>query len=183
MEDIRKWIESNTFSGGYGSGDGSGSGYGYGLSSFDGKTIYTIDDTPTIITSVKLALAKGFILESDLSLVPCYVVKGEGYFAHGKTVQEARESLREKIMENMDTEEAISKFLDIFKTGEKYPGKDFFEWHHYLTGSCLMGRESFVRNHGLSLDSEYTVDEFLSLCENAYGGEIIKKLKEKFENE
>lgn len=40
-----------------------------------------------------------------------------------------------------------------------------------------------MRNHGLSLDSEYTVDEFLSLCENAYGGEIIKKLKEKFENE
>jgi len=47
---------------------------------------------------------------------------------------------------------------------KKYKGSVFFDWHHYLTGSCLMGRESFVKNHGINLDDEFTVDEFIKLC-------------------
>ena len=82
----------------------------------------------------------------------------------------------------MNSEEAIDSFMDKFKKGERYPGTDFFEWHHYLTGSCLMGRESFVRNHDLDVNAMYTVDEFISLCENDYGGEIIKQLKERWED-
>lgn len=187
MEAIREWIESNTFSSGYGSGygsvtgDGYGSGYGDGLKTFNGMAIYKIDSLPTIIRSVALNLAKGFVLFHDLTLSPCYIVKEEGCFAHGKTLNEAREALHDKIMRRMGTEKTIEKFFESFKNGEKYPGADFFKWHHYLTGSCLMGRERFVRDNGLSLDSEYTVEEFISLCENAYGGETIKKLKERYE--
>lgn len=66
--------------------------------SFDGKQVYMIDAVPTIITAVTGALAKGFIIAPDFTLSPCFIVKSEGYFAHGKTVQEAREALREKIM-------------------------------------------------------------------------------------
>ena len=44
-----------------------------------------------------------------------------------------------------------------------------------------MGRESFVKNHGLDLNRHYTVKEFINICENDYGGEIIKKLKEFYE--
>ena len=134
----------------------------------------------TIITHIKDSTAKGFILESDFTLNPCFVVKGNGYFAHGKTLREATEALRAKIFENIDSEEAIEKFIEQFKKGEKYAGTDFFEWHHYLTGSCLMGRESFVRNHGLSLEEKYTVDEFISICENDYGSAVIKQLKERW---
>ena len=139
-----------------------------------------IDRVQTIITHIKLSLAKGFILNSDLTLTPCYVVKGNGYFAHGKTVKEAQEALQAKIFENMDPDEAIEKFLEKFKRNGKYPGRDFFEWHHYLTGSCQMGRESFVRNRGLDLESTYTVDEFISLCENDYGAHVIKRLKDRY---
>ena len=149
---------------------------------FDGKSVYLIDGIPTIITHIKSSCARGFILNEDFTLKPCYLVKGNGYFAHGKTLKEAIESLREKIFENMDSEEAIKKFVEKFKKGKKYKGTEFFEWHHYLTGSCLMGRESFVKNHGLSLDDEFTVDEFIKVCENDYGGEVIKELKEKWNN-
>ncbi len=83
----------------------------------------------------------------------------------------------------MDTDEAIEAFMDKYKKGKKYPGTDFFEWHHYLTGSCLMGRESFVRNKGLDVNALYTVEEFIELCENDYGGEIIKELKERWNEE
>ena len=171
---------------GDGSGDGYGSGYGYGdgdgIKSFDENAVYMIDGVPTIITRVSLSLAKGFILENDFTLKPCYVAKGDGYFAHGETSKDAREALTEKIFENMDTEEAIEKFVGLFKKGVKYPGNDFFQWHHYLTGSCMMGRESFVRNHAIDLNDTFTVDEFIELCENDYGGETLKRLKERYEN-
>ena len=155
MENVREWLKNNgSGSGdgdGYGDGYGSGDGYGDGIMQFDGKEVHSIDGVQTIITHIKDNTAKGFILERDFTLTPCFVVKGNGYFAHGKTLREARDALREKIFENMNPDEAIEAFLDKFKKGEKYAGTEFFEWHHYLTGSCLMGREPFVRNHGLSL--------------------------------
>lgn len=139
-----------------------------------------VDGVATIITQIALSLAKGFILRSDLTLEPCYIVKGNGYFAHGETMEEAQEALREKIFENMDTDEVIEKFTETFKKGVKYSGKDFFEWHHHLTGSCKMGRETFVRDRGLDLTDTYTANEFITICENAYGGNVIKQLKERY---
>ena len=181
---IEEWIKNNPKNYGSGYGSGSGDGYGYGsgdgIGSFDGQDIYMIDDLQTIITFIKDNVAKGYVLESDFSLKPCFVLKGNGYFAHGKTLKEAQDSLHEKIFENMEPEEAINAFLEKFKKGEKYKGSDFFEWHHYLTGSCLMGRESFVRSHGLNVEDSFTVDEFISICENDYGSEIIKQLKERW---
>ena len=168
---------------GYGSGSGSGYGYGSGdggLATINGQDIFLIDNVPTIIVSIHLSLAKGYILNSDLTMTPCYVVKDGVLFAHGPTAQEAQEALRKKRFENMDTDEAIEKFCETFKQGERYPGRDFFEWHHYLTGSCKMGREAFVRRHDIDLDQEYTVDEFIKLTEDDYGGEIIRRLKEMY---
>ena len=43
-----------------------------------------------------------------------------------------------------------------------------------------MGRKVFVRNHDIDLDKTYTVEEFIGLTENDYGGEVIRRLKEKF---
>ena len=171
---------------GYGSGDedGSGSGYGYrsvGLATINGYDIFLIDNVPTIIVSIHLSLAKGYILNSDLTMTPCYVVKDGVLFAHGPTAQEAQEALRKKRFENMDTDEAIEKFCETFKQGERYPGHDFFDWHHYLTGSCEMGRTAFVRNRGIDLDKTYTVDEFIELTENDYGRNVIRRLKERYE--
>ena len=195
---IEEWLKDNHKDGsgdgygygygsGYGYGDGSSDGSGYGdgydcgISYFDGKDVFVIDEVQTIITYIKDAVAKGFILNRDFTLTPCFVVKGNGYFAHGKTLEEAMTALRKKVFENMDSEEAIGQFIEKFKKGEKYKGTEFFEWHHYLTGSCLIGRESFVKNHGLDVNAMYTVDEFIAICENDYGSEVIKELKEKWE--
>lgn len=171
---------------GYGSGYGDtygyghGHGYGRGVKSFDGKTIYLIDKVQTIISTIKGNLAKGFILNSDFSLSPCYICKGNGYFVHGETLKEAREALRRKILKNMNIDETIEQFLSTFKKEKKYPAKDFYDWHHYLTGSCEMGRKSFMQDRNITFDDTYTVDEFIALCENSYGGETIKELKERW---
>lgn len=165
---------------GTGAGTGSGTGTGEGIKMFDGKAVYQVDGIPTIIDKVMLSLAKGYILNNDFTLTPCRIAKGNGYFAHGKTCKEAQEALQAKIFEDMDTEQAIDKFIETFKKGEKYPGHMFYEWHHYLTGSCKMGRDAFVHNHGINLDDMYTVDEFMELCKNDYGSEIIKQLSERW---
>ena len=168
---------------GYGSSDGygSGSGSGSGIGSFNGQKVYLVDGIQTIITHIKDSVAKGAVLHDDLTLEPCFVVKGNSFFAHGKTLSDAREALREKIFESMNPEEAIAAFMKNFKKGKKYPGTDFFEWHHYLTGSCLMGRETFVRNRGINLEDLLTVEEFIDICKDDFGSEVIRQLKECWE--
>lgn len=165
---------------GFGYGSGSGSGDGSGIAKINGMIVAYIDAIPTLIKTVKGNLAKGYILHQDMTITPCYVAKSDGLYAHDETLAEAREALREKIMSNMNTDEAITEFLKLFKAGVRYTGAEFYQWHHYLTGSCEQGRKSFVRDRGLSVDATYTVDEFIEICEDAYGQEIIQKLKEKY---
>ena len=163
---------------GDGYGDGYGSGSGSGIKSLNGQKIYEIDGVQTIISSVRGNVAKGFILQNDLTLTPCFVVKESNKFAHGETLHEAFESLQEKLYDNSTEEERISKFKEHFTDfNKKYKAKDLFTWHHILTGSCKAGRMSFCRDHGIDIDNdEYTVYEFISITKDAYGGSIISKL-------
>lgn len=167
---------------GYGYGDGSGSGYGSGsgVKTFCGKNVYPIDGVQTIIESVRGNIAKGHILQNDFSLTPCFVVKENGKFAHGKTLHEAFESLQEKLYDDSTEEERIRKFREHFTDfSKKYPARELFVWHHVLTGSCKAGREAFCRDKGIDVDKdEFTVYEFIGLTKDSYGGETIKKLSE-----
>ena len=166
---------------GYGSGSGSGYGYGYGygIKSFNGNAIYFIDGIATIIKQVRNNIAKGFIFNTDLTLTPCYVVKGHNKFAHGKTLKKALEDLQNKIFEDMDTDEAIQMFLKEFPDpNQKYHAKKFYIWHNRLTGSCEMGRNAFVKNGGYDLENDnFTVFEFIEITKNSFGGDVIKQLE------
>ena len=163
---------------GYGDGSGYGSGDGDGVKSVNGNTIYIVDNIPTIITNVKGNIAKGFIFQSDLSLTPCFIVKGNNQFSHGSTLHEAFESLQEKLYDDSTEEERIDKFKENFSDfSKKYSAKELFVWHHILTGSCKAGRESFCRDKGIDVDNDkFTVYEFIELTRNSYGGEVIRKL-------
>ena len=163
---------------GYGSGSGDGSGYGSGISKFNNSKVYSVDGVQTIIKKAKDNIAQGYILNDDFSLEPCYIAKGHNKFAHGKTVRKAVEDLQNKIFEDMDTDEAIELFLKEFELDKKYKGKDFYIWHNRLTGSCEMGRNSFVKNKGIDLEDMFTVQEFIDLTRNDFGGDIIRQLEE-----
>ena len=183
---------------GSGYGDGSGSGYGYGdgsgyghdhgysdgIKSFCGKKVYLIDDVQTIIEYVRNNIARGYILRNDLTLIPCYVVKGNNQFAHGRTIHEAFEALQEKLYDDSTEEERIQKFREHFTDfGKKYPAKDLFTWHHILTGSCKTGRESFCKDNGIDIENDtFTIYEFIELTKNSYKGDIIKKLNDNERN-
>ena len=136
---------------------------------------------PTVFESVHGNAAKGFTLQSDLTMTPCYVVKGNNLFAHGDDLHKAMAALRDKMFEDMPEEERIDEFIRAHPDKDRaYPNQDLFDWHHRLTGSCMAGRNAFVKDHGLSLEGETTVTEFIRLTENAYGGETIRKLEEAY---
>ena len=83
-------------------------------------------------------------------------------------------------MQDMSIDERISKFVAKFKPKTKYSNQEYFNWHKILTGSCELGRESFMKYRNISMEGETTPEEFISLTENSYMGNIIKKLKEHY---
>ena len=167
---------------GDGSGDGTGSGYGDGITAINGEPVYRIDDVNTIIRVVHGNVARGFILQSDLTLTPCYIVKGNNQFAHGDTLRDAMSALTDKLFEDMPEEERIAEFIKAHPDPNKaYPNQELFDWHHKLTGSCLAGRNAFVKDRGLTLDGSTTVSAFIELTKRAYNGSVIRNLAKAYD--
>jgi hypothetical protein len=171
-----------------GHGAGCGAGYGYGAGDGDGvkvlngENVHLVDGLQTIIKSVHGNIAQGFILNSDLTLQPCYIVKENNKFAHGDTLHDAFTSLREKLYNDSTEEERIEAFVKKFPNYDApYSNRDLFAYHHVLTGSCRMGRESFCKDKGINLDGSTTVRDFVSLTKDSYGSETIRMLPQAYE--
>ena len=170
---------------GYGSGYGTGAGYGYGTGSgdcsgdgikkYDGEDVHMIDGAQTIITAVHGNIAKGFILQGDLTLTPCFIAKVEDCFAHGETVRQAVTDARDKAFEDMPQEERISALLNAIKPNTAYPVMTLYDWHHRLTGSCEAGRKAFAKDHGIDLNADMTREAFFELTKDDYGGSVIRE--------
>ena len=183
---------SSSFCVSYGSGDGSGFSEGGGsedgsgeggdvsvmnIKTFNGHIVDYIDGVPTIITHIHNNVASGFIIKFDMTLIPCYVAKAGNYFAHGKTLKDAVEDAEAKEMGEMPIEERIEKFIEVFGSlDSEYIGKEFYDWHSILTGSCRMGRDAFCKENGIDLTKKYSVRYFLQITKNSYGGDIIKQI-------
>lgn len=175
----------NDFGDGYGYGfgsgfdDGNGSCYddGYGIKKYEEHFVYFIDGIQTLIYSVHGNYAKGAIINSDLTLSSCFIAKESDCFAHGETLQEAVEAAHAKTIQKLPVKERIDKFIQEYPNkNKKHSGREFFEWHHILTGSCEMGRKQFCKDNNIGIDAEYTPMEFLNICKDAYGGDVIKQI-------
>ena len=175
---------------GYGYGYGSGSGNGdcnesvegsgvsvMNIKTFKGHIVDYIDCVPTIITNIHNNVAIGFIIGFDMTLMPCYVAKAGNSFAHGKTLKDAVKDAEAKEMGEMPIEERIEKFIEVFGSlDSEHTGKEFYDWHHILTGSCRMGRDKFCKENRIDLEKKYSVKYFLNITKNSYGGDIIKRI-------
>lgn len=169
----------------YGYGDGIDSGVGYGrgnIQALNGNIVDYVDSVPTIIIQTKGNFAKGYIIDEwNLTSVPCYIAKVGNSFAHGKTLKEAVADAKVKDIEKLAIEERIEKFKEVFGSlDSEHTGKKFYDWHHILTGSCRMGRDGFCKAHKIDLEKKYTVRYFLDITENAYGGDVIKQVRESY---
>ena len=167
---------------GPGAGSGDGSGYGYcDIKALNGNIVDYIDDVPTIITQVRGNIARGYIVKEDLTLDSCYIAKVGNSFAHGKTIKDAVADAVEKGMKKMPLEKRIEKFIEVFGSlDSEHTGKNFYDWHNILTGSCKMGRDEFCNSHDIDLEKKYTVRYFLDITKDSYGGSIIKLIRKAY---
>ena len=172
-EEVLNFLRVDEYPSGYGSGSGDGS-----LIKYDGNDVHYIDGLPTIITSVHGTFAKGAIVNLDFTLDPCFIARVGDSFAHGQTLAEAHRDATSKHTKNMPIEDRIVLFNSTYPDRSKpIPAKELFDWHNILTGSCLMGRKEWCRSHGINIERDsFTVNEFIKLTKNSYGGEIIIKL-------
>ena len=141
-----------------------------------------VDDTPTLIDSVHGNYAVGKILNSDLTTTPCYIAKVGNFFAHGETLKQALADAQKKYESNKPVEERIADFIKQYPSLDSVAEhSDLYRWHNTLTGSCTFGRDTFARDHNLDKDNgTMTIQEFINLTRNAYGGNIIKQLEETY---
>ena len=174
------------FGNGFGSGTVVGSGNGNGsnidkrnIKIFNDMVVHEIDNMPTMIDSVHGNFAKGRILSDDLTTKPCFIAKMGNYFAHGESLKQAFIDVTEKFTKHQPIQYRIAKFNDVYKDrNAKIPVSELFSWHHILTGSCLMGRIQFCKDHNLDYkNGEYTVNEFIQITKDAYGGDVIRQLE------
>ena len=172
---------------GYGYGDTSGPvccGFGSdGIKALNGNIVDYIDYVPSIITQVHGNFAKGYIVKEDLTLESCFIAKVGNSFAHGKTLKEAVADAEAKRMGRIPIEERIEKFIEVFgPLDSEHTGKEFYDWHHILTGSCRMGRDGFCRSHSIDLTQKYSVRYFLDITKGSYGSDVIKMIIKAYEN-
>ena len=163
------------------SGYGDGYGYGYGLKSYNRQRVYYVDGIPTLIDNIKGMYAVGYIINDDKTLQPCYIARYGNHLAHGETLHEAQRDAISKFRQNMSEEERIDAFMaeHPFLAGV-HPCEDLFRWHNVLTGSCEMGRRQFCADKGIDLKANYTVEYFLEVTKDSYGGSIIKAVRDKY---
>lgn len=182
---------------GHGHGSNAGLGYeiytgfayvfhgmddGGGIKTINGNIVDHIDDIPTIITQLHGNYARGYIVQCDLTFVPCYIAKVSNSFAHGKTLKDAIVDAEAKAMEKMPIEERIEKFKDVFGTlDSEHTGKEFYDWHYILTGSCRMGRDEFCKSKGIDLTKKYTVRYFLDITQESYRRDIINQVRKSYQ--
>ena len=89
--------------------------------------------------------------------------------------------MNDKLIANKDVDGRIDAFIDAFPLVDSFvSGEELFRWHHLLTGSCLQGRKNFVVERGLDMNAEFTILEFIALTRNAFGGNVIKELEERY---
>lgn len=199
MEEIEEFVLVEPVSGsgfgfgfGFGSGDGFGSGFGDGdgdgdgdgIKSISGNNVYKIDGVDTVIYSVHGNIARGAILQSDLTLTPCYIAKEGRTFAHGDTARDAFNALQEKLYDNRTEQERIAAFREHFPDADRrYPASELFVWHHVLTGPCRAGREAFCLDHGIDKSRDaFTIREFIDMTAGSYGGDTVRKLTRMYKN-
>ena len=172
-------LKYNGYGYGYGNGDGDGYGYEIKIHSYENEPVHYIDGIPCVIKSIKDEYAFVEVVDTvSFGTKRMYVAKRYGLFAHGVTLKEAVEQVEEKWIASQTVEEKIEQFKAKFKKGVAYSASLFYDWHTLLTGSCKSGKDMWIDQNRIDLNSKMTVEQFIELTQNAYGGDVIRRLSE-----
>jgi hypothetical protein len=94
------------------------------------------------------------------------VTDGNGNYAHGNSIKEAKDDLIFKIS-NRD----VSQYQNI-DLNKKYSFAECITMYRCITGSCSTGVKNFVESNNIKKQS-YSVNEIITLTKNNYGNETF----------
>ena len=124
-------------------------------------------------------MAKGAVLQKDLTLKDCWIAKHGNFFAHGDTLRDAVKAAYAKWRENRPLDERVAEFVKTHPSlDDEY--SDLFEWHHTLTGSCEFGRRNWCDEHGYKPTDSITLRTFFDKTKGDYGGDVIKMVAKEY---
>jgi len=98
------------------------------------------------------------------------VTDGAGKYAHGDTLEQAREDLVYKISESADKNKYQKLTLNSTLSFE-----EGVEAYRVITGACSFGVKDFVTTKGVEKDKAYSVAEIIELTKGSYGSESFKQ--------
>ena len=113
-----------------------------------------------LVSRKKLKEIEVFEVENDFN-EKSYVVKKSDIFSHGKTIKEAKESLKYKIS-SRDTSEFKKWNLSTLVTQEK-----MIQAYRAITGACEFGVRNFCE--GKKLPKKLSVKKTIEITSGAYG--------------
>jgi len=99
-----------------------------------------------------------------------YVVRRNGVFSHGKTIEKAIKDLRFKISDrNLDEFEYWKNNLEQEISLDKA-----IQGYRVITGACEFGTKEFVEAQGI-LPDNISINRILKLTKNSYGNDKLKE--------
>ena len=97
------------------------------------------------------------------------VTDGEGHWAHGVTLEDAKDDLLYKI-----TDRNKSDYENLTLDSE-LSFEDAIMCYRVITGACLFGTRDFIKNRlGNNKKDKYTIKEIIELTEGEYGNTTFK---------
>lgn len=96
-----------------------------------------------------------------------YIVEQNGIFSHGRTIDEARESLVYKLS-TRDLTEFKSLTLESILTKE-----EAIRMYMSITGACAFGTKQFIESRDIK--EEYSLSEIINLTTGQYGNQKLKE--------
>ena len=168
---------------GYGSGYGSGDGDGYGsgdkifIQKYKEKDVYYVDGIPCVFVRVHEEWAEVEIISNDdFTTKKAFLAKFENTLAHGESIKEAMTDAMQKYYSSLDFKAVKKKLLNEFAKKKRLTVKELYSWHGVLTGSCRFGRDEFQRAHNLKDEDTLSLEEFVKLTGDAFGGDKVRSL-------
>ena len=95
------------------------------------------------------------------------ITDGQGKWAHGDTLNDAKEDLIYKIS-NRNKKDYEDLSLD-----SVFPFEEAIECYRVITGACSFGVKHFVKKFKVE-HKDYTIEEMIDLTKDSYGGQQFK---------
>ena len=97
------------------------------------------------------------------------ITDGNGNWAHGETLEEAKEDLIYKISDRRKSD------YENLTLNDTLPFDEAVKCYRVVTGACSFGTRDFIKNRLKDKKSEYKISEMIELTKGEYGHQTFEK--------